>query len=153
MIPELSMMTFMAMSLKPIFIDTGGLVATVYSSDHCHEVAAAYYRQLGPRVRVTTDLVVAETVTWLRYKVGRDAALRMAEELLTGEETGLWEIIRPGRLVFLEALVSLRKFASTKLSWTDAVSFAVCRQRGLEEVFGFDQHFYLAGLVLVPGVA
>jgi hypothetical protein len=44
----------------------------------------------------------------------------------------------------------LADYADQDFSLADAVSFAVMRQRGIEEAFTFDSHFSTAGFVILP---
>ena len=50
----------------------------------------------------------------------------------------------------LEAEAILDRFSDQDFSLTDAVSFALMRQRDINEAFAFDQHFAIAGFRLVP---
>jgi len=49
-----------------------------------------------------------------------------------------------------QAEAILRHYSDQDFSYTDAVSFAVMRQRGIAEAFAFDNHFLTAGFTLVP---
>jgi predicted nucleic acid-binding protein len=49
-----------------------------------------------------------------------------------------------------EAEQLLRQFRDQRLSYVDAVSFAVMRSLGVTDAFAFDQHFSTAGFVRVP---
>jgi predicted nucleic acid-binding protein len=44
----------------------------------------------------------------------------------------------------------LARYSDQDFSLTDAVSFAVMRQRRIEEAFTFDNHFSTAGFVVLP---
>jgi predicted nucleic acid-binding protein len=45
----------------------------------------------------------------------------------------------------------LSRFSDQDFSFTDAVSFAVMRQRRIGEALALDQHFATAGFDVVPG--
>jgi predicted nucleic acid-binding protein len=49
----------------------------------------------------------------------------------------------------IEAEQWLRRYADHDFSLADAVSFAIMRQRRIMEVFTFDNHFAVAGFVLL----
>ena len=45
----------------------------------------------------------------------------------------------------------LERHADQDFSFTDAVSFAVMQERGIEEAFTFDSHFATLGFRMIPG--
>jgi predicted nucleic acid-binding protein len=60
-------------------------------------------------------------------------------------------ILRPDPDDEGRAVELLEKFADQKLSFTDAVSFALMRRHRLARAFTFDRHFARAGFEIVPG--
>jgi len=96
---------------------------------------------------VTTNLVLAETHALLMRRVHGPAALAF-----------LREVRRPPNLVVasteeLEMRAEaewLERFRDQPLSLTDAVSFAVMRERGIGEALALDRHFLVAGYAAVP---
>ncbi len=134
----------------PIFVDTGALIAIKLKDDPYHLQAVEFMRKLGRRPRFTSSLVLAEAYTWLRYHFGLVVAATMVEEILEGELLGLYTLVRPRRQEEEESLRIGRKFADVKLSWTDAMTFAIVRGAGIKEIFGFDEHLRLSGCLPVP---
>jgi predicted nucleic acid-binding protein len=49
-----------------------------------------------------------------------------------------------------KAIEILRRHQDQDFSLTDAVSFAVMKERGIRTAFAFDRHFATAGFALVP---
>lgn len=53
-------------------------------------------------------------------------------------------------MVWSEAIQLFLQYADVRLSFTDCVSFALLQRMGITEVFGFDAHFGLMGVMLQP---
>ncbi|MGA9347357.1 MAG: PIN domain-containing protein [Anaerolineae bacterium] len=49
-----------------------------------------------------------------------------------------------------EAEDILCRYSDQDFSYTDAVSFALMRQRNIDTAFAFDKHFSIAGFSMVP---
>lgn len=132
-----------------IFVDTGAFVARYLARDQYHDRAQNAWQQLPARPwRVyTSNFVLDETFTLLGRWAGADFAAARAERLLTSKTL---DILRPDGDDELKALELFRKFSDQQVSFTDGVSFALMRRYGITRVFGFDQHFSLAGFELWP---
>ena len=83
----------------------------------------------------------------LRRGLGHRAAVSFLESLR--QSPRLLKICSTPELE-REAEKLLQQYADQDFSYTDAVSFALMRQRGLGEAFAFDQHFATAGSVMLP---
>jgi len=132
-----------------IFVDTGAWVALANDKDCFHEAAKAIYPRLLKEYRklLTTNLIVAEVYVILRRGLGHRAAVSFLESLR--QSPRLLKICSTPELE-REAENLLQQYADQDFSYTDAVSFALMRQRGLGEAFAFDQHFATAGFVMLP---
>ena len=134
---------------REVFVDAAAWVAIVDRGSTHHRAAVACHQHVMRERRpfVTTNLVIAEAhALILRY-----GGYRVAMSFL--------ESVRPAlRLVKVfadealeaEAESILARYADQDFSLTDAVSYAVMRQRGIEEAFTFDSHFSTAGFVILP---
>ena len=74
-----------------IFVDTGAWIALSDLKDQYHEDAIRIYDRLK-RVKerlLTTDYVIDETVTRLRYDLGHSTAVKFLDLLAGTERTGL----------------------------------------------------------------
>ena len=132
-----------------IFVDTGAFLARSIARDQHHDAARAAWDELPARPwRVhTSNFVLDETFTLLARWAGADFAADRAEILLTSR---VLSILRPDGDDELEAVELLRKFGDQRVSYTDAVSFALMRRYGITRAFGFDRHFVYAGFELWP---
>lgn len=132
-----------------LFVDTGAWVALADEGDGHHGAAAAVYpRFLASYARlVTTSLVVAETYTLLRAKLGHRAAVRFLDAVNASPRI---ERVLATKEIESAAEDILRQYEDQPFSYADAVSFAVMRHRRIREAFAFDRHFAAAGFVRVP---
>jgi len=64
--------------MVPVFVDTGGWIAMAVVRDRFHKQAASYYRELSRKKiqLVTSEYVLVETYTRIRYDDGHDKALQ-----------------------------------------------------------------------------
>ncbi len=134
-----------------LFVDSGAFIALFALNDRYHRQAAEFYRKCTSRTKVTTNLVVAETYTWLRYKASYEAAAAFATGVKEAEERGFLTIIRATKELESETLQILERFKTESLSFVDGLSFVVIATINIKEVFGFDSHFFVLGCNLVPG--
>lgn len=133
-----------------IFVDTGAWIALSDKSDQYHLESVRIYNELKQQKSrfVTTDYVLDETVTRLRFDTIHQVAVRFLDAMEDSENAGILKIIRTDETLFREAVSVFRKYDSAVLSFTDCVSFAVCRKYGINQAFGFDRHFAMMGISL-----
>ena len=134
---------------RELFVDTGAWVALADQDDKYHERAAREYPDLLKHYRrlVTTNLVVAEVYIILRKALGHAAALIFLESVKSSPRI---EKVQSTEELEIEAEDILRRYSDQDFSYTDAVSFALMRQRGIGTAFAFDKHFSIAGFSMVP---
>lgn len=132
-----------------IFVDTGGWIALMSRDDAHHARAVAAWPDILRRFRrvVATNLVVAESYTFLRRSVGFPAAWALLERL---QLTPRLALIYADADLEEHARAVLRQYSDHDFSYTDAVSFATMRRTGITKAFGFDRHFATAGFALIP---
>lgn len=133
-----------------IFADSAGFIAAFDTRDQRHERAAqAWYRfeEQGAYL-LTTQLVLAETVTHIRRRSGWRPSRQVGEALLRSR---VIEIVGLSAEQFDAAWREFVRVPDPKLSLCDAASFVVMRERGVSAAFTFDHHFAAAGFELIPG--
>jgi predicted nucleic acid-binding protein len=132
-----------------VFVDTGGWVALVSSDDAHHASAVAAWPGVLSRCRrvVATNLVIAESYTFLRRALGFSVAWALLERL---QLTPRLALVYADADLERDARALLRQYSDQDFSYTDAVSFAAMRRAGITRAFGFDRHFVTAGFVLIP---
>ncbi len=136
---------------RSILIDSGAWIALFLQDDPHHAKAKQFFGTQSYPQWITTSPILSETYTWLRYHAADSTlAMRFSEEALAVEEKGKFKVIRPDEDLDHRAAALGRRFADLNLSGTDLLSFATCQRESLREGLGFDEHFFLVGLVFVP---
>ena len=97
---------------------------------------------------LTTDYVIDETVTRLRYDTNHSVAVAFFEFIRNAEIAGGLTVVEIDKDVFEKAKALFRQYDSARLSFTDCTSFVACRENNIREAFAFDQHFSMMGLNL-----
>lgn len=133
-----------------IFIDTGAWIALTDKSDQYHRQAARIYSALKVQKRrlLTTDYVIDETITRLRYDASHLIAVNFLDLITISERSGILTITRIDDSVFQKAILIFRQYDTAVLSFTDCTSFAVCEIFEIHQAFAFDQHFPMFGISL-----
>jgi predicted nucleic acid-binding protein len=132
------------------FADTGWWVAWALPGDARHGEALAMLGALGRSEQVlTTNLVAAETWTFLRRKGSHKIALAFLDRLDTLSNAGRLVVHRVTEDQEAVAWDWLRKHDERVYSYVDATSFRVMHDRRLREALAFDRDFAAAGFVEV----
>ena len=132
-----------------IFVDTSGWFPLVDPSDPHHAaVSQTVRKQVAHGVRlVTTNLIVAETYVLLLRRADRNTALAFLEQV--DRRPNL--VIRSTEDLERRAEHQwLRRFQDQAFSLSDAVSFAVMKERGIQTALTLDRHFATAGFQILP---
>jgi predicted nucleic acid-binding protein len=134
---------------QDIFVDSGAWLALAHDRDQHHARASHIYPQLLAKSRrlITTNLVVAECHSLLLKYKGRGVALLFLQTL---NQSPRIEQIHSAADLEADAVKILQRFEDQDFSFTDAVSFALMKRRGIRAAFAFDRHFAAAGFTLVP---
>src|SRR5450756_947882 len=105
--------------MKALFVDTAGWVACADGADPAHDAA----REAGQTL-VTTDCVVDETLTLIRFRLGLAAARAWWEQVDRSPRLR-WSRIDGER--FDKARELLFQYRDKDFSFTDCTSFVVMR--------------------------
>lgn len=134
---------------RTIFVDASAWIAVANENDNNHKAAVEVYPHLLADYQrlVTTNLVVVETYIALRHELGHRAALAFLENVRTSPRI---ERVFSTPALEQEAEAILRRYADQDFSYTDAVSFALMKARGIKEAFTFDKHFSVLGFRRIP---
>ena len=133
-----------------IFVDSGAWIALLDRRDQYHSEAVAIYNDLVQQDAqlLTTDYVIDETVTRLRYDFSHSGAVEFFDFIESIKNRGILTVTEIDSTLFQEAEHLFRQYNTASLSFTDCTSFVVCRRRNISEAFAFDQHFPMMGITL-----
>lgn len=133
-----------------IFVDSGAWIALSDRRDQHHDDAIIIYATLKQQNTrfLTTDYVIDETATWLRYRVNYLVAVEFLDLIESSEGAGDLTVAAIDSILFQEAERLFRQYDTAELSFTDCTSFVVCRSHNISEAFAFDQHFPMMGITL-----
>ena len=98
---------------------------------------------------MTTNLIVAETYALLLSRTRREATLAFLRVVRQSPN----EVVSATPDLEDRAITHwLERYEDQDFSLADAVSFEVMTGRGIREVLTLDQHFAVAGFVMVPAL-
>ena len=135
--------------MKGLFVDTAGWMACADRADPAHRRSCAARDSAleAGQVLVTTDFVVDETLTLIRFRLGIDAADRWWHQV-DGSQRVHWERVDVAR--FERARQLFFQYRDKDFSFTDCTSFAVMRELRLTQALTTDRHFRQIGFDLRP---
>jgi predicted nucleic acid-binding protein len=135
--------------MNAVFVDTGGWMACADRADPAHAACTAVRDATleAGRILITTDFVVDETLTLIRFRLGLAAANGWWQQI-DGSARLRWERIENDR--FEQARMLFFQYRDKDLSFTDCTSLAVMRELKLKTVITTDRHFHQVGYNVLP---
>jgi predicted nucleic acid-binding protein len=135
--------------MNAVFVDTGGWMACADQADPAHSgcTAARDATLEAGRILITTDFVVDETLTLIRFRLGLAAADAWWRQI-DGSTRLRWERVENDR--FERARQLFFQYRDKDLSFTDCTSIAVMRELRLGTVITTDGHFRQVGFEVLP---
>ncbi len=132
-----------------LFVDASAWIALADADDQNYSAAAKLYPDLLKNYRrlVTTNLVVAEAYILIRRELGHKAGMTFLNRIKASPRI---ERVYADAELEKQAETILGRYQDQLFSYADAVSFALMRERGMDEAFAFDKHFIVAGFTLLP---
>ncbi|MBI2297857.1 MAG: type II toxin-antitoxin system VapC family toxin [Armatimonadetes bacterium] len=132
-----------------VFADSWGWVAWAFGRDESHSRVVAIsdsVRKARGRF-VTSNFVLSESLTPLRYDESLTAALSLLERVATMVQGRLLEVVTVDDALWAAAVDWFRRYDDQHFSFVDCTSFAIMAERGLTEALTADRHFATAGFV------
>lgn len=131
-----------------VFIDTGAFIALFVLSEKFHKQAAeqyADYRKQRARF-FTSHYILDELFTRLMYDFGKSVTLKIIKLLDKSIEQEELIVLDVDKTIFKKAQEVLIKFSEHKISFTDATSYVLHKDFGLDTVFTLDDDFKKIGV-------
>ena len=130
-----------------LFVDTSAWLALNDRSDQYHSEAVSRLNTVAKQKieLVTSEYVVDESITIIRYRVSHKAAVVFGDALMSSTIVTLADITDEERF---RAWMLFKKYDDKELSFTDCTSFALMNKLKLRKAFAFDDHFKQIGFEL-----
>jgi uncharacterized protein len=127
-----------------LFVDASFWIALRFPRDDRHEPARSLFQLHADEPLMTTNLVRAETWTFLRRRVGHRSAVHAFEAMSRSPRVQMMHVTED-----LEdrAFEWLSKHDERSYSFVDATSFALMRAKRIGAALAFDADFSAAGFV------
>jgi len=135
--------------MSALFVDTAGWMACADAADPDHDRCSdARDRALeSGRLLVTTDFVVDETLSLMRFRLDLAAAERWWQQIERSSRLR-WERIDATR--FDRARDLFFRYRDKDFSFTDCTSFAVMQELRLTQALTTDRHFQQMRFQMLP---
>jgi uncharacterized protein len=127
------------------FVDTSFWVAYRFRRDDHHEEAVMIWRDRSHPL-LTTSLVIGESWTFLRRRVGHAEAVGFLDAVQASPRVSITHV---DDAVEGAAFAWLRRHDERDYSFVDATSFEVMRRERVVQALAFDGDFAAAGFVEV----
>jgi len=139
-------------NISRIFVDTWAWYALTDTNDADHAIAEETNARLlnEGSTFVTTNYVLSESVTLVRYKLYHSVAVRFWEMTHQLVESGLVELIRVSPAQEDIAWTIFKQYTDQDFSFPDCTSFAAMQEQNISHVFTGDHHFETMGFIVVP---
>ena len=138
--------------MNDVFVDTWAWYALADERDADHEVARLATDDLIEHevILMTTNFVLDEATTLIRYKLGHAIAVKFRQTIQQLNEDELLTVVRITESQEAAAGEIFERYADQDFSFTDCTSFAVMRELELNQAFTGDKHFATMGFQLIP---
>ena len=135
--------------MRALFVDTAGWLACADGSDpdHLRSCVARDAALEAGQTLLTTDFIVDETLTLVRFRLGLDAAEAWWQQIDRSSRLR-WERVDSSR--FEKARDLFFQYSDKDFSFTDCTSFAIMREMRLTRALTTDRHFRQMGFQVAP---
>lgn len=128
-----------------LFVDTSAFYALADENDRFHD-SALRFLESNRQLLVTSNLVVFETITLVRMRLGHEQAVKVGRQLLEGAVTPVLRILPADEE---RAWDMFKRFRDKRFSFVDCTSFTLIKRGKMSGAFAFDDDFRQVGGVTV----
>lgn len=138
--------------MKNLFIDTGAWVAINNKKDDLHQLAVNANRDFLNQgfFYITSDYVLDETYTFIRFESGHKKAVEFGHEIKFLTSIKKIQAIHINQSILTKAWDIFEKYSDKTFSFTDCTSFVIMEMMEIKEAFSFDKHFEQYGFIRLP---
>ena len=122
-----------------VFLDTGAFLALADEDDDCHPDAQSIHADLiiSKAQLFTSNLVLSETFTIIRFRVGHRAAVNFMNRF---DHSGV-KVLHVTEAIDKTARAIFARYDDKEFSFVDCTNFALIDHHRLDHAFAFDGHF------------
>ena len=129
------------LSQNKIFVDTGAFIALGWQGDQRYRVAVEFYRKYRDSWQMfTSNYIIAETYTWLRYHATAPNAFIFLETIEQLQSGSRLFVVHAELEIEEKAKQLLRQHRDLILSYPDAVTGAIIADLKIVQCHGQRQH-------------
>lgn len=135
-----------------LLIDTSAFVAIANKGDEHHQAAVSFLEDVKKgrtrfRRLVTSDYIIDETLTRIRFGVGYKEALQWGKSIMASKAIEMQKIDEE---TFQESWRLFQLYGDKPLSFTDCTNITLMKKLDIKSVFAFDEDFGRVGLTTLP---
>jgi len=127
--------------LKPVFIDTGFVIALINQTDDHHAEAQVLSEHYENCPFITTDAILLEVGNALAKRFKHQSAQIIHYFQNSSDVT----VVHLNPVLFNRGLALYESYSDKTWGLVDCVSFVVMREMDITDALTFDQHFTQAG--------
>jgi len=135
-----------------LFLDSGAFIARALKDDRYHAAAIGVFEGISKarhpfRLFYTSNYVVDETVTFVQsvYETREEAYRRNAVSASPS-----LRVLHVSEEVEGEADTAFRRYASSRVSYTDCTTQILMQREGIDTAFSFDRDLETLGFQRIP---
>lgn len=135
--------------MRKVFFDSWGWVAIANKNDNYHENVYSFYKGLllSRGLPITTDYILAETITFLRAKIDFKLVDIFIETILNAVKKSRIILEKVDEKRWAKAWELSKKYNDkTNISFFDFTSFVVMKELRITDVLTNDRHFEDVGM-------
>ncbi|MBN2373822.1 PIN domain-containing protein [bacterium] len=123
-----------------IFVDTSAWLALNDKNDQYHDRAVEKSSEIKrQRIElITSEYIIDESITLIRYRVSHQAAVIFGDSLLNSDIARIIDVTEEDRF---SAWGIFKRYDDKEFSFTDCISFVLMKNLKLQKVFTYDKHF------------
>ena len=135
-----------------LFLDSGAFIARALKGDQYHAAAIGVFDGISKgrypfRLLFTSSYVVDETVTFLLYEAGARVAVSVLDLIRSSPSL---RVLHVSEEVEGKADAAFRRYASSRVSYTDCTTQILMQREGIDTAFSFDRDLETLGFRRIP---
>ena len=132
-----------------IFVDTSAFIALIDLQNRFSKPARYWWQKNKSVELITTNLIIIETLGWIRYKCGKKIAVEAGNSLLFSHDIQIERVTLTNEQ---KAWALFQELQGRGISMIDCTSFILMKRLKIKDAFTFDSDFKKQGFTVYPGI-